>query len=297
MPQALLAFALAAAAACGGGGGSSPAEPIPARQRQRHVERHRLRLFRTGIDDVADHPVRIIIFGIVDDDRQQHERDRSWNGLRDRLRFVAAVLALGAGGRIRRTVCRVLGDRFWKRHHILDLDHRHLQRVEHRRLQHGHDCLRSADIEQTMKLLRASAVLLTLVVGMAAVCGRTAPGARPIQSLLGVGNGPAPPPTGCRRVFRRQRSAGNSAEHEREGLADAERQLPGQHLLPDRISLARSDAAKRRHPVARHGQSQRRETGTAGGLRSLHVESEFPWPEILRAEKQHAGSIRTCTSG
>lgn len=52
-----------------------------------------------------------------------------------------------------------------------------------------------------MKLLRASAVLLTLVVGMAAVSAEQPPGARPIQSLLGVGNGPAPPPTGADAFF------------------------------------------------------------------------------------------------
>jgi spore coat protein H len=95
----------------------------------------------------------------------------------------------------------VLGDRFGKRHHVLDGHHRHLQRIEHRRLQHGHDYLRSVVIEQTMKLLRASVALFTIIVGMAAVSAEQPPRARPIQSLLGVGNGPAPPPTGADAFF------------------------------------------------------------------------------------------------
>src|SRR6476660_2464113 len=52
-----------------------------------------------------------------------------------------------------------------------------------------------------MKLLRAAAVLFTIVVGMAAVSAEPPPQARPIQSLLGVGNGPAPPPTGADAFF------------------------------------------------------------------------------------------------
>ena len=143
-----------------------------------------------------------------------------------------------------------------------------------------------------MKLLRASAVLLTMVVGIAALSAQQPPTARPIQSLLGVGNGPAPPPAGADAFFDDsvlQEIRLNMNAKDWQTLKD---NYLDNTYYPDRFSLARSDAAKRRHPLARHGQSERREAGTAGGLRSLHVESEFPWPEILRAEKQHAGPIQ-----
>src|SRR5260221_10769366 len=51
-----------------------------------------------------------------------------------------------------------------------------------------------------MTSFRLPAIFLALVVGVAAVAARQQP-ARPIQPLLGVGNGPAPPPTGSDAFF------------------------------------------------------------------------------------------------
>jgi hypothetical protein len=68
-------------------------------------------------------------------------------------------------------------------------------------MRNPHDYLRPADIEQTLKSLRIPAVLFTIVVGVVAVAAEQQPLVRRIQPLLGVGNGPAPAPTGADAFF------------------------------------------------------------------------------------------------
>jgi hypothetical protein len=56
----------------------------------------------------------------------------------------------------------------------------------------GHPPFRIHDIRHAV-----ATRYLAATDNMAAVSAEQQPGARPIQSLLGVGNGPAPPPTGA----------------------------------------------------------------------------------------------------
>jgi spore coat protein H len=95
----------------------------------------------------------------------------------------------------------VLVDRFGKRQHVIDINYRDLQRIEHGLVQHRHDRLRSADLEQTMKSLRLFASLLTIVLGAVTMVAEQRPMIRPIQPLLGVGDGPAPAATGADAFF------------------------------------------------------------------------------------------------